>query len=335
MDSISYSCRKAPRHITYANSIRNNVEAFLVLRPGVFGLLDCNVEGKLTKKYVIIEVKHNEDRTIEYLCSCKQSNCLHVTELKMLSLLDNNYSDETELFEYQYLNSSLIGIYCKEDATFSILRETKAQLKCLKCQNHVKSCIHVSAFNDYIAKNGVCSTNIREQQKFESISTELIPYPLIDDEDLETFKGYVSGDLKYPTELVPQFDASKKCIHGNPFNQDITVELRQAKLHLAHFSRDISIHYRPAIGCDCQQYYEGRSQLLFNLNNKHIFSYIWLYDILHNIQESHFTLHGAYRSANNTRIIGDQIELTKSMYQNLRLAYNCFIRLLDLDFEDL
>ena len=48
-----------------------------------FALSDYNENGKLTKKYVIIEVKYNEERTIvEFLCSCKPSNCLHFTELK-------------------------------------------------------------------------------------------------------------------------------------------------------------------------------------------------------------------------------------------------------------
>ena len=68
MDSISFTCRQAPRYITYGHSLRGNNEAYLVLKHGVFALF--------------IEVKYNEERTIvEYLCSCKQSNCLHFTEL--------------------------------------------------------------------------------------------------------------------------------------------------------------------------------------------------------------------------------------------------------------
>ena len=103
----------------------------------------------------------------------------------------------------------------------------------MKLQNYVTSCIHVRAFNNYIANSVECSTNIREQQTFKSVSIELIPYPITVHEDLETFKGYVSGDVRYPTrtELIPTFDASKKCVHGNPFNQNTTIEIRQAKLY--------------------------------------------------------------------------------------------------------
>ena len=145
----------------------------------------------------------------------------------------------------------------------------------MKRQNHVTSCIHVRAFNNYIANSGECSTNIREQQTFKSVSNELIPYPITDHEDLETFKGYVSGDVRYPTELIPTFDASKKCVHGNPFNQNTTIEIRQAKLYLEHFNKEVSIHhYQSAIVCECQQYYGRRSQFILNLDNRHIYSYI-------------------------------------------------------------
>ena len=145
----------------------------------------------------------------------------------------------------------------------------------------------------------------------------MIPYPITVHEDLETFKGYVSGDVRYPTrtELIPTFDASKKCVHGNPFNQNTTIEIRQAKLYLADFNKEVSIHYQSAIGCECQQYYERGSQFLCNLDSRNIYSYIWLYDILHNMQENHFSIHGAYRSANNTRLIGDQNKLSVYEYE--------------------
>ena len=43
-------------------------------------------------------------------------------------------------------------------------------------------------------------------------------------------------------------------------------------------------------------------------------------------------MHGAYRSSNRTRTISNQLVLKESMYHKLRLAYNCFVRLLDLDY---
>ena len=86
---------------------------------------------------------------------------------------------------------------------------------------------------------------------------------------------------------------------------DITIEMLLAKLYLPFFSQDIVIHYRPADGCECKQFYDGCSDMLLNLDNKNIYPHLWLFDILHNTQETHFSLHGAYRSVNRTRMHGD------------------------------
>ena len=37
------------------------------------------------------------------------------------------------------------------------------------------------------------------------------------------------------------------------------------------------------------------------------------------MQENHFSIHGAYRSANNTRLIGDQNKLSVYEYEKLRV----------------
>ena len=110
--------------------------------------------------------------------------------------------------------------------------------------------------------------------------------------------------------------------------------MHDAQLHLPHISKKKPIHYRPAIGCDCRQYYDGRRDLLFNLDNHNIYSYIWMFDILHNIQTNHFTLWGAYDSANKTRRVAFTDNITEYGYSRLRLAYNNFVRKLDLDYQD-
>ena len=46
------------RHVFYARNIRLNInESFHELRPGIYALEDCDTNGKLNKKYVIVEVK--------------------------------------------------------------------------------------------------------------------------------------------------------------------------------------------------------------------------------------------------------------------------------------
>ena len=95
------------------------------------------------------------------------------------------------------------------------------------------------------------------------------------------------------------------------------------------------IYFRPAVRCECKQYYDGRSDLLLNVDNIHIFPYIWLLDILHNTQSNNFTLYGAITSVNYTRAVGSEDILTKNVYQKLRIAYNCFVRRLEFDYPSL
>ena len=63
--------------------------------------------------------------------------------------------------------------------------------------------------------------------------------------------------------------------------------------------------------------------------------YNWLFDILHDTQETRYPLAAAFRSANRTRKVCGLKALLEYQYTNLRLAYNAFIRLLDLNFPEL
>ena len=63
------------------------------------------------------------------------------------------------------------------------------------------------------------------------------------------------------------------------------------------------------------------------------FSFVWLYTILHNTQFNHYTLYGAFQEANATRLIGRQEDLSLYIYNKLRLAYNCFLKQPDLNYE--
>ena len=115
--------------------------------------------------------------------------------------------------------------------------------------------------------------NIREREVFTPYSTKLIPWFLKDDKDLEVFEGYVSNRAMYPTDLYPNEDVTLKCIHGNFYSSDL-LKLRDGYLYLQHHTQSVSIYYRPVMGaCKCRLHYDGRSDLLFNLDNKHIFSF--------------------------------------------------------------
>jgi len=59
--------------------------------------------------------------------------------------------------------------------------------------------------------------SLMEEQPFSCLSSQLIPYPLMD--DLPTVHdAHESGEWKFPEELVPKYNDSLKCEHGHKFN---------------------------------------------------------------------------------------------------------------------
>ena len=319
------------REVSYAGWVRFNCLAYLQITENVFALLDFDreqIEIQLSTKYVIVELFENNICS----CSCEEDNCLHIREISSLAPpYNDNVADGRDTFEYEYLTENLIGIYAEADNTYSILKQTPRMVKCLKCIERVTSCVHRKAFDKYKPTQA----NIRTQQTFQSVSTELIPYPFDDENDINAFSEYAIGKREYPTNLIPTYDAAKICEHGNFFsNQE--QKLRDAQIHVAHVSKPCQVYYRPALGnCKCKQYYDGRSDLLLNLDNNHLYAYGWMLDILHNTQETRFPLHSAYRSARRTREMCKQYIITRHDYDNMRKAYNAFIRLLNLNYEQM
>ena len=90
--------------------------------------------------------------------------------------------------------------------------------------------------------------------------------------------------------------------------------MRDGFLHLPYHTQEVSIYYRVSTGsCKCRLNYDGRSDL-FNVDNKHIFPFLWLYDILHNIQYNHFSLYGAFQFGNAIHTLGSQEVLISYIY---------------------
>ena len=280
--------------------------------------------------------KENNDYSL-VACSCKKNNCLHFNELKVL-LPEQPIVDEDDIDEYTYayLGYDMFGVYCESDNSYSVIKSTPAQVKCLTCLSSVKTCKHVRSFYGHGGDKCEEFRTVSGGTIFESISTSTIPYRFEEPCDKETFSSYVKHEKKYPIELIPAFDETKKCSdHGNIYDKDSTVYMGQAQIHLQYSSTKVPIYYRPAVRCKCKQYYDGRSDLLLNVDNIHIFPYIWLLDILHNTQSNNFTLYGAITSVNYTRAVGSEDILTDHVYKKLRIAYNCFVRRLEFDYPSL
>ena len=76
----------APRYIVYGRNLRDTENAYLEIQPGVNALLDCHANGKLKKKYVIVENKYCQTSLqIFPVCSCGVDNCLHIKEFSSIS----------------------------------------------------------------------------------------------------------------------------------------------------------------------------------------------------------------------------------------------------------
>ena len=254
----------------------------------------------------------------------------------------NNGSDViSESFEYEFLTDQLIAVYSQTDGSYGILSQTTRETKCLKCTANVRSCVHVKAFHSYKSKdidsNEDNQENMITQDINKSISVEKIPYPFQTADDIDKFSGYLSGRLEYPSILIPSYDKNRlcECDHQNYFSEVAEQEKKKAWLHLPHISFECTVYSRPVRGgCGCRQFYDGRTDLILNLDNKHMFPYTWLFEILHNTQETKFPLHAAFRSAKRTRVVLRQRPLlTRNHYEKLRQSYNCFLRLLNMNFE--
>ena len=211
MATFTHTTRQAPRHIVYGRNLRKQEYAYMEIKPGVFALLNCTHTGKLTKKYVIVQ------QTVP-VCSCGESECLHIREVRTLAGLPTPLdTEQLEEFVCEFLTQNLVAVFSRQ--SYGILRRGVSNT-CLTCLSNVRNCSHVHVFMNYMANNELPQPqNIRERDIFTPFSTKLIPWFLDDDKDIEVFDGYVSNRSMYPTHLYPDDDQKLKCIHGHLFVQ--------------------------------------------------------------------------------------------------------------------
>lgn len=256
--------------------------------------------------------------------------CIHAAESDVLWPVTKtdgyedcfNKKDKQE--KLWHLNSTMFGVFCEDRHTYGILNTNNPNkvIKCLTCRKSVTKCGHVTAYNklkdslDY----GVKDVEVLE---FISISSERIPYPLG-----EPFKW------EKPKHLVPKFNPSKKCSHGHLFREDDPIasgwiQNNKATIYLSEFNLKCITYYRPTTSskCECRQFADGHSEHLLNLDNKHLFPYEWLFGNLHKYQEG-ISFKASFRTTNMTRIAFRQSVLCDQMYEHLRVAYNCFLKLI-------
>lgn len=93
--------------------------------------------------------------------------------------------------------------------------------------------------------------------------------------------------------------------------------------------QEICIYYRPTLHkkCMCQLAYDGQNDLLFNLDDKHLFYYGLLFHIMHTMQHCQYSLKAAVSTDEMSR---QRLGTSKDSipYHQMRKAYNAFIRYL-------
>ena len=146
---------------------------------------------------------------------------------------------------------------------------------------------------------------------------------------------------QYPRHLVPKYSPDNTCKHHRRYDDDPIergwIASKNSYIYDSRHNTPCTVYYRPTRGeqCDCRQNYDGRAEFILNINNSKLFAYRFLLDIMHTTQETRYPLRSAFRSVNRSREEYG-LELLKGyMYEHLRVAYNCYLRLLDLKFEDL
>ena len=328
--------------LNYLHSLRRDDRICHDITTGVYALPAYKDTGEIIRyKYCIVQ--HLDEEV--YDCSCKEEGCLHVKGAEMIYPRFDYQNEDTQVFKDetkvcqlhydQKDNRLIVGVFSDEADSFGIIKQTQSQIICMSCSQKPQSCVHRKA---YIKENPEANRDIQHPREFPVKSHESIPYPLVAESDIKTWNGYFLGK-SYPDHLFPQYDKDKKCDCGNKFNGDDPKASKwiiydDSVIHTGPVDILVTTYYRPTVGnCKCIQEYDGRDHLLINLNNKHLFTYVWLLSILHSTQATRYPLYSGFVSANYSRVYGHNLPMPRHQYEYLRIAYNGFIRLLDLDLK--
>ena len=271
-----------------------------------------------------------------------------------MSLLPENIH---QLYPYESLEKSvdilsiqpfLVGV-C-DGTSHGLIRRLKVEKEfsyhCCTCVC-THRCTHIEHFREWTTENCIIEDELEDDEedkipkelKYNSISYLKIPYPLTD-KLCRLHRAYEAGEKDFPNMLVPPFKPEQKCIHNNCFDDKdpVTSKWVEAtkvtiyKQSSTITSTDRRVYYRPAKGCGCKLFYDGQEDLLFNLDNKHLFYYDFLFQYLHLMVEGKNLLAAFYRS-----VVRAHAALDITEPPSLKLiwsAWNSFARLLNINYNE-
>ena len=187
----------------------------------------------------------------------------------------------------------IILIFCllidDDDGDYGLISHQRTAYICHSCSS--RHCSHIQAFTEWCTVNEFTIEHTQPSEAGRdptSVSSNRIPYPL-PKELQQVHMEYETGVRKYPESMVP-LNVTTVCPHGNPWDDRCPMTHQWVankgvwiyKESTAFYSEKSTVYYRPAVGsCSCKLGYDGQTDLLFNLDNKRLFSYGLLFQYLH------------------------------------------------------
>jgi len=335
---------KSPEEAYYFG-LRGSKSWHLITK-GVLAVATCDDRGDLRpQKWAVINLNdgvQDRDRCSQIDCTNRGDNdteCIHVVACRRLyvpgAIEDpNSPADPPIVFLEERLFAAL-----STDGGYGVLKRTGSMIKCITCYKYVTSCGHVTSYQRHAEEYG-CDPEIRKvvDDPHVIISKELIDYPFVDVADRKLFLSRSCGK-KIPVQLIPPFDPSKRCTHGNSFRDGDPVgsewvQTADAVLWNSVCGRECCVYYRPSQGeCGCRQPYDGRCDHILNINNKHLVLYYPLINILVSSSVTRYPLKAAWDIMFQTMSAISSGAVMS--YRILSQAYNAFIRLLNWNYSDL
>ena len=270
-------------------------------------------------------------------------------------------SDLSEMIDQLSSEPLLVAVF--DEDSYGIVGldryNTKQRLVCKTCcvrtTATITHCSHVDIYRDWCTTEGLepeLTATIDEGDtpgtpiQFTSMSYNRIPYPL--PENLkQKHDDIAAGLLHFPEHLVPTVsDSRQHCSHKNAWSmkdpiEEKWVEQEGVVIYRTHTvltktpsGSSRTVYYRPTVdnSCDCKLYYDGLNDLLFNLNNREMFDLGCLFQYMHSSIEGKNPLAAAHRAyTRNHEVLSNTTN--KMPYKSLRLAWNGFARLLDIDYN--
>lgn len=297
--------------------------------------------------------------------------CLHINAIVKLLLhnrlppittlaTDLECGEDDELVTVDQLSSDPFVVAVFDGISCGILTTYKyrerIRLSCRICSSTV--CSHVNGYKTWCEAEGLHpepEIDIALQESRcpdDRCCKSYNPIPLPLPETLQTkYDEHRLGIRQFPEHLIPEIPmkgSNVNCKHGFVWDRRDPVKQNWIASNSAViYDRDITVkdyrdqkgsharrvYYRPSDGtCDCILPYDGLDDLLFNLNNNELFTVSSMITYMYHMIESRNPLAGYHRGVqrtNGTLSRGDVVS-----YGKLRLAWNSFIRLVDIDQND-